>query len=149
MSYNTSGRPVGQDMITAAVAYNVTTNRLDYSNRGQMRSVGCLGRCADVTDSVPLVKVIVNAPVDTTVGVAALFALAAYHALPALRGGWFLWDPKRLPVLLVNLDEGGDKEGAHPSGFRVRTIDFLPVDETAGGGSALAVPMEILAIPCA
>ena len=80
MAYKTTGKPVGQDMITATPAtapYVLVTNRLDYSKRGEMRHVIATAQPATPGTTAPRFKVIVNASSDTPADIAALFANTA------------------------------------------------------------------------
>lgn len=142
MGYKTTGKPLGQDQIDAAVVYAIATNRLDYTGR-QMRHVVVTANTVASGATSCRLKVIVNANSDTVGEIQALFAGAA------VAGEWHYWDPKE-GAYDISLDEDGGTAGGTGVALhahRIRTIDFLPVADSAGKGATAACAMEIKAIP--
>ena len=140
MGYKTTGKPVGQDQMDAAVVFALATNRLNYKDRN-MRHVTITSNPVTPGTTSCRFKVIVNAASDTVATVAGYFGLAATV------GGWFYWDPKD-GALDVSIDEAGGNTGVAQYCNRIRTIDFQPVNDSAGKGATAACAMEIKAIPC-
>lgn len=141
MGYKTTGKPMGQDDLALVnPTYAKSTNRLDWTNRPMRHAVITANPSVAGTVS-PRFKVIVNCSTDTEADIATAFTLGA------VAGDWFYWDPKT-GAWDSSLDEdnpGGS--GVAKYANRFRTIDFLPVADSAGKNATAACVMEVHCIP--